>query len=384
MSNSQRQASAAGRRRSTEPFNQTKPGETADDPHAKYLTRITMPNIQPVILCGGSGTRLWPRSRKSKPKPFLRLLGNRTLLEATIDRCLGLGTSSLRPLIVSGSVHLPHIAEQAGERAKVIVEPEAKNTAPAIALAAALLPPETVLLVCPSDHHIADTGAFQRAARAAADLAMDDWMVALGIAANRPETGYGYIRKGDPLVGGFRVDRFVEKPDLETAKRFLAEGGHAWNGGIFAFRGGAFMSELERHRPAMAEAIREAIAGARYDGQEIRPDPGPFSRIESESVDYALMENTQRAAVVPAYMGWSDIGSWESLRDARLADSEGNRVSGPVELVDCQDVLVDTDGLHVSVIGLTDVIVVVDGKDVLVTSTAGAQLVGKLSGATNQ
>jgi len=341
------------------------------------------PVIHPVILCGGSGTRLWPRSRKDKPKPFLPLVGERTLFEATLDRWLD-EEHFAQAVIVAGAAHVAHIAEQAGSTATVIVEPEAKNTAPAIGLAAALLPADAVMLVCPSDHHIADSAGFTAAAWAAARLAAEDWMVAFGIAPDRPETGYGYIRTGDPIDGGHRIDRFVEKPDRETARRFLEEGGHAWNGGIFAFRAGAFMEELERHRPAMAEAVRKAIAGGRYEGQQFHPAPEPFAEIAGESVDYAVMENTTRAAVVSADMGWSDIGNWEALRDARPGDEAGNRTSGPVELVGCRNVLVETDGPRVSVIGLEDVIVVVDGDEVLVTSAAGAQLVGKLSGAANQ
>lgn len=344
---------------------------------------MTDPIIHPVILCGGSGTRLWPRSRKHKPKPFLPLVGERTLFEATLDRCVGEGLFA-EPLIVAGGAHVCHIAEQAGGGATVIVEPAAKNTAPAIGLAAALLPEDAVMLVCPSDHHIADAQAFANAARNAARLAADDWMVAFGIAPDKPETGYGYIRTGEEIAGGNRVDRFVEKPDRETAERFLAEGGHAWNGGIFAFRAGTYLDELERHRPDMAAAVRKAVAGGRYEGQEFHPAAEPFAAIDGESVDYAVMENTGRAAVVPADMGWSDIGNWEALRDARTPDENGNRASGAVELVDCRNVLVETDGPRVSVVGLHDIIVVVDGNEVLVTTAAGAQLVGKLSGAANQ
>ncbi|WP_234024764.1 mannose-1-phosphate guanylyltransferase [Tsuneonella amylolytica] len=344
---------------------------------------MSPPRITPVILCGGSGTRLWPRSRKPKPKPFLPLVGERTMFEATLDRCIDDGTFT-NAVIVAGSAHVCHIAEQAGDTPTVIVEPAAKNTAPAIGLAAALLPTDAIMLVCPSDHHIAEPDAFVAAAKAAAKLAADDWMVAFGIAAVRPETGYGYIRTGEPIEGGNRVDRFVEKPDLETAERFLAEGGHAWNGGIFAFRAGAFMDELAAHRPDMAEAVRQAVAGGRYDGQTFHPAPEPFAAIEGESVDYAVMENTRRAAVVPADMGWSDIGGWDALRDARPGDEAGNRTIGNAELVDCRNVLVETDGPRVSVIGLEDVIVVVDGDEVLVTTAAGAQRVGKLSGAANQ
>jgi mannose-1-phosphate guanylyltransferase len=344
---------------------------------------MTEPLIHPVILCGGSGTRLWPRSRKHKPKPFLPLVGERTLFEATLDRCRDEGVFA-PATIVAGAAHTCHIAEQLGGPATVIVEPAARNTAPAIALAAALLPLEAIMLVCPSDHHIADANAFVASARAAASLAAEGWLVAFGIAADRPETGYGYIRTGDAIAGGHRIDRFVEKPDKATAERFLAEGGHAWNGGIFAFRAGAFLDELAAHRPDMAEAVRLAVAGGRYEGQEFHPDADIFAAIEGESVDYAVMENSRRAAVVPAAMGWSDIGGWPALRDARDGDAAGNRTHGDVELVDCRNVLVETDGPRVSVIGLDDVVIVVDGNEVLVTTSAGAQAVGKLSGAVNQ
>jgi mannose-1-phosphate guanylyltransferase/mannose-6-phosphate isomerase len=344
---------------------------------------MSSPAIHPVILCGGSGTRLWPRSRKDKPKPFLPLVGERTLFQATLDRCAGSDLFA-RPIVVAGAAHVPHILGQAGETATVIVEPAARNTAPAIALAAALLPPEDVMLVCPSDHHIANAAAFHAAVLAAAGLAAEGWMVALGIAPDRPETGYGYIRRGAAIPGGYQVERFVEKPDLATAEAFLKDGGYSWNGGIFAFGAGAFLAELELHRPAMAEAVRRAVDGGRYDGQQFHPAAEPFGEIAGESVDYAVMESTRRAALVPADMGWSDIGNWQALRDVRPADADGNRVHGPVELVDCRRVLVETHGPRVSVIGLEDVIVVVDGDEVLVTSARGAQQVGKLTGASNQ
>lgn len=343
---------------------------------------MTDPAITPVVLCGGSGTRLWPRSRSDRPKPFLPLVGDSTLFEATLARCRQDGFAP--PMIVAGAAHADLVAGQAGAGARIVVEPAARNTAPAIALAAALLPAEAIMLVCPSDHYIADSAAFAQAARAAARLAAQDWLVALGIAADRPETGYGYIRSGEPVDGGYRIERFVEKPDRATAERFLADGDYAWNGGIFAFRAGAFLGELAAHRPAMAELVRRAVAEGRDEGARFHPATSPFAAIAGESVDYAVMENTRRAAVVPADMGWSDIGNWQALRDARPGDDAGNRTRGPADLVDCRNVLVDTDGPRVSVIGLDDVIVVVDGDEVLVTSASGAQRVGKLPGAANQ
>jgi mannose-1-phosphate guanylyltransferase/mannose-6-phosphate isomerase len=340
--------------------------------------------IHPVILCGGSGTRLWPRSRKTMPKPFLPLVGDATLFEATLARCADPALFAA-PIVVTGTAHLAHVEAQLGrDDALIIVEPEAKNTAAAIALAAARLPADAVMLVCPSDHHIADIAAFAAAARAAAALAQDDWMVSFGITAIAPETGFGYIKRGAPLPGGFAVERFVEKPDLATAQAFLADGGYSWNGGIFAFRAGAFMAELEAHRPALADAVHRSVAGGTQDGARFHPEAGAFGEVASESVDYAVMENTARAAMVPVAMGWSDIGNWQALRDAREGNDSGNRVRGMAELLDCANVLVETDGPRVSVIGLSDIAVIVDAGEVLVTSMAGTQLVGKLSGAANQ
>jgi mannose-1-phosphate guanylyltransferase/mannose-1-phosphate guanylyltransferase/mannose-6-phosphate isomerase len=349
-----------------------------------------MTEIVPVILCGGSGTRLWPRSRAAKPKPFLPLVGDTTLFQATLARCPQ-EAGFAPPVVVTGKAHLSHVEEQlAGSPgARIIVEPAAKNTAAAIALAALRLPDETVMLVCPSDHHIADGEAFAAAARSAAALASEGWLVSFGIEAKTPETGFGYLKRGAPIDGagearGFHVDQFVEKPDRERAKRFLDEAIYAWNGGIFAFRAKDFLAELQAHRPAILEAVLKAVGYGREDGDHFYPDADAFAAVTSESVDYAVMENTARAAMVPAAMGWSDIGNWQSLHEARARDAQGNHASGRVELVDCRNVLVDSDGPRVSVIGLDDIIVVVDGDEVLVTTTAGAQRVGKLSGAANQ
>jgi mannose-1-phosphate guanylyltransferase len=344
-----------------------------------------MPTIHPVVLCGGSGTRLWPRSRKSKPKPFLPLIGERTMFEATLGRCTDPELFA-PPVIVTGKDHLAHVEEQSAgvPGTSIIVEPQAKNTAAAIALAAHRLPADAVMLVCPSDHHIADEAAFRAAAAAAARLAAQDWLVAFGIVATGPETGYGYIKQGEPLDGGWRVERFVEKPDLERARQFLAEGGYSWNGGIFAFRAGHFLDELARHRPELADAASRVVLSGREEGARFHPDAAAFAEICGESVDYAVMEETDRAAMVPASMGWSDIGSWAALREATDADDDGNSVRGRAELVDCTGVFVDTDGPRVSVIGLTDVAIVIDGDDVLVTTMEGAQKVGKLGGAANQ
>ena len=345
-----------------------------------------MTTITPVILCGGSGTRLWPRSRAAKPKPFLPLVGERTLFEAAVGRCGDAGVFA-PPLVVTGKAHLAHVEAQLGgiAGAQVIVEPSARNTAAAIALAALRLPEDAVMLVCPSDHHIGDEAAFVATAQAAAGLAREGWLVSFGIEAKSPETGFGYLRRGEPVGdGGFRVAQFVEKPDLARAQAFLADGGYAWNGGIFAFRVRDFLRELAEHRPAIAAAARRAVELGHADGARFHPDADAFAAVPGESVDYAVMENTSRAAMVPADMAWSDIGNWEALHAARAHDASGNSTTGRVELVDCRNVLVDSDGPRVSVIGLEGVMIVVDGDEILVTSAAGAQKVGKLSGATNQ
>jgi mannose-1-phosphate guanylyltransferase/mannose-1-phosphate guanylyltransferase/mannose-6-phosphate isomerase len=354
-----------------------------------------MDEITPVILCGGSGTRLWPRSRKVKPKPFLPLIGKETLFEQAVSRA-PMEAGFAAPMIVTGTAHLCHVEEQlAVERGgKVVVEPSARNTAAAIAMAALLLPGDRVMLVCPSDHHIGDPASFVAAAHAAARMAQEGWLVAFGIAPTHPETGYGYILSDEPIeiAGeslGRRIARFVEKPDLARAREFLAHGGYSWNGGIFAFRAGDFLAELTAHRPEIAAAAREAVAKGGWDGAHFHPDAEAFGRIKDESVDYAVMENTQRAAVVGASMAWSDIGNWQALHEARAQepgqrDESGNVLIGRGELVDCRNVLVDSDGPRVSVIGVENLIIVVDGDEVLVTSAKGAQKVGKLSGAANQ
>ncbi|WP_420384130.1 mannose-1-phosphate guanylyltransferase [Novosphingobium sp.] len=346
-----------------------------------------MSTIVPVILCGGSGTRLWPRSRKSKPKPFLPLIGETTLFAATALRC-SRDAGFADPVVVAGAAHVRLVEGQlpSASAGSIIVEPEAKNTAAAIALAAARLPADAIMLVCPSDHYIGDVAAFRAAAHTAAAMAADDWLVSFGIEPTAPETGFGYLKRGDPIgtTGGYQVERFVEKPDLARAKAFLADGGFSWNGGIFAFRAGAFMDELARHRPDIAQAVRASVTQGHEDGDRFHPDAAIFATIQGESVDYAVMEKTSRAAMVPVAMEWSDIGNWQALHEALPRDPHGNAVRGEAELKNCRNVLVDSDGPHVSVVGVDNLIIVVDGNNIMITTPDGAQLVGKLHGAVNQ
>lgn len=343
--------------------------------------------IHPVILCGGSGTRLWPVSRKTCPKPFLPLVSDETLFEQAVRRVAG-DDRFAAPMVVAGAAHAELILAQLGDTpgARLVIEPAAKNTAPAIALAATLLPEDAVMLVCPSDHHIADSAAFRAAALAAAALAREDYLVSFGIAADRPETGYGYLRRGEPLAGGFAIREFVEKPDLARAEAYLASGDYSWNGGIFAFRAGHLLAELATHRPEMARLVREAVARGTEDGARFHPAAEPFAAIDGDSIDYAVMENTARAAMVPASMGWSDIGNWAALGEALAgeADAAGNVVRGSADLAQCSGVFAMSDGPRISAVGLTDVCIIVSGGEVLVTTRDGAQAVGKLPGAVNQ
>ncbi|WP_421991855.1 mannose-1-phosphate guanylyltransferase [Qipengyuania sp.] len=320
------------------------------------------------------------------PKPFIPLLGKKTLFQATLERCADREIFT-RPVVVVGERHLrfaEHQAEINAPDALFVVEPFGRNTAPAIALAALALDPDEIMLVCPSDHHITDPEAFRNAARIAAQMATEDWLVAFGIAATAPETGYGYIRRGEALDGGYRVQRFVEKPDLDTALGFLADGGYAWNGGIFAFRAGKFLAELSRHRPDLSSATRRAYELGTRVSAILRPDSDSFAAIEGESVDYAVMENTDHAAMVDVSMGWSDIGNWDALFRERQLPSDDNVIVGPGEVIGATGVMIDSDGPHVTLIGANDLIVVVDGEDILVTARSAVQRVGEASRCKDQ
>jgi mannose-1-phosphate guanylyltransferase/mannose-6-phosphate isomerase len=279
--------------------------------------------------------------------------------------------------------HVRELSE--GRDVKIIIEPTARNTAPAIGLAAERLSADKIIMVFPSDHYISDTDAFIDAATTAAVLAQKGWLVAFGIEATAPETGFGYIRRGDSLSDcTYRIAQFVEKPNLASAEKYLADGNYFWNGGIFCFTAGQYLEQLANSRPAMRQAIKESVSDGRDDGELFYPNSVLFSEIIGESIDYAVMEQAKIGAVVPVSMGWSDIGNWHALQEARNNGAEKNLTRGPAELIDCHNVMTDSDGPRVSVIGLEDVIVVVDGGEVLVTTRAGAQKVGQLAGAREQ
>lgn len=335
--------------------------------------------VTPVILSGGSGTRLWPLSRSGRPKQLLALTADETMLQLTVART-GDKDGFAAPIVVANAAHADDIeAQLAGAGvgdAVVILEPSARNTAPAIALAAFAAPEDAVLLVMPSDHVITDVAGFHAAIARALPAVADGWLVTFGIAATAPETGYGYICRGDEIAPGVhRVERFVEKPDLATAQSYLDQGCYSWNGGIFLFSARAFVTALEEHAPEMAAAAREAVAGARRDGQRLHPDPIAFGRSPSDSVDYAVMEKAARVAVVPVEMGWSDVGSWDALHELARKDDAGNACHGEAVAIDTRNCLIRSEGPVVAAVGVQNLIIIATPDAVLVLPRGDSQQV---------
>jgi mannose-1-phosphate guanylyltransferase len=284
------------------------------------------------------------------------------------------------PLVIGSAEHAQLLAAQLAEighsPSALILEPIARSTAPAIALAALAVEPSRLLLVMPSDHIVRDPAAFSAAVAAARPLAEQDWLVTFGIRPTHAETGFGYIRRGEAIGAGVhRVDRFVEKPDAATAQQYLDEGCYDWNGGIFMFRAGRYLEALRRLAPAIWEAVSAAMDRARPAVGEIRPDPDSFAESPSVSIDYAVMEKDERVAVVPVEMGWSDIGSWDALHEVREADARSNVTNGPVTLVDSDNCLVHSAGTRVVTVGVRDLIVVVAEDAVLVLPRGQSQRV---------
>jgi mannose-1-phosphate guanylyltransferase/mannose-1-phosphate guanylyltransferase/mannose-6-phosphate isomerase len=334
--------------------------------------------IVPVILSGGSGTRLWPMSRPERPKQFLPLASDATMFEATLARAAD-GARFADPMVIANASHAALIdAQLAGTAATLVLEPVARNTAPAIALAALLADPDAPLLVMPSDHVITDEAAFMTAIDAALPLVADGWLATFGITPDGPETGYGYIQVGDTISPGVhRVARFVEKPDLARAKAMIAGGDHVWNGGIFLFRADAFLSALAAHAPDMLAATKRAVAGATRHGHHILPDADAFAASPSDSIDYAVMEKADKVAVVPVAMGWSDVGSWDALHTLG-SDDDGHAHHGDVIALDTSNCLLRSDGIRIAAIGVHDLIVVASGNDVLILPRGQSQDVKRI------
>jgi mannose-1-phosphate guanylyltransferase/mannose-6-phosphate isomerase len=353
-----------------------------------------MAKIHPVILCGGAGSRLWPMSRQLLPKQFLPLLGERTMLQETAERLRGLeGVEP--PTVVSNDEHRFLVAEQLraiGAPARLqILEPVGRNTAPAAAVAALALEasePDAVILVLPADHLIRDVETFHAAVLKAAAAARAGFLATFGVRPDHPATGYGYIEGGDPIAGHdsvFHVARFVEKPDLPTARRFLREGKFAWNSGMFVFGVRRYLEELERHAPELLAACRAAWTRAATDLEFVRLDPAAFAACPADSIDYAVLEKTDAAAVVPVDIGWSDVGSWATLWEVGEKDAQGNVVRGDVHVHAAENCYIRAEKRLVSVLGLSDAVVIETDDAVLVASKEAVQqvkdIVGRLDAA---
>jgi len=338
--------------------------------------------IHPVILSGGSGTRLWPVSRATYPKQLMALTSELTLLQETLRRVAD-DTRFAAPIVVCNDEHRFLVAEQARALgvtpAAILLEPVGRNTAPAIAAAAHILAdrdPEAMMLMLPSDHYIAARDGFWEAVDRAARAAGRGALVTFGVTPNRPETGYGYIRRGEALdgcPGCFRVERFVEKPDLETAKAYLADGGYAWNSGIFLFGAARYLAELERLETEMLSATAKAVALAVRDLDFLRLDKDAFAAAPARSIDYAVMERTDSAAVVPLDVGWSDVGSWAALWETAEKDGNGNALVGDVLAEGVTNSYIRGESRLVAAIGLEDVILVETADAVLAAARDRAQ-----------
>ena len=331
--------------------------------------------ITPVILSGGAGTRLWPMSRRDYPKQFLPLAGDQTMLQETALR-VGVPQRFAPVLVVCNEEHRFMVAEQLRRQEQapqgILLEPIGRNTAPALTAAALWLldrDPDAIMLVLPSDHVVQNAAAFREAAYMAAAAAESGRLVTFGIAPRAPETGFGYIAAGgsvDGLDGVRAVDGFVEKPDLTTAQAFVDGGNHFWNSGMFVFRADTLIAEIDRLTPETGLACRAALAGGSEDLDFLRLNAESFAAAPATSIDYAVMEKTDRAAVVPVDMGWSDVGSWRALWEIGAKDNAGNVVVGDVVQVGARDCYLRSDGTLVAAIGLEDFVVVASADAVLV------------------
>lgn len=332
-----------------------------------------MTRIVPVILSGGSGTRLWPLSRETHPKQFLPLLGEQSLLQATAERVRELPDAD-PPLLICNQEHRFMAAQQFRELGiaplATILEPIGRNTAPAVAVAALHARnqgDDPLLLVLPADHLIEDVVGFRRAVTTVVPLAQDGYLITFGITPDRPETGYGYIQAGTPLSdGAHAVARFVEKPDRATAEGYLADGDHYWNSGMFLLRASRYLEELERLRPEMLHACRAALESARHDLDFLRLDPDAFAACPADSIDYAVMEKTTAAAMLPLDIGWNDVGAWSALWDVDTRDASGNVTRGDVLCHDTRNSYVHAQHRLVATVGVDDLVVVETSDAVLV------------------
>ena len=342
--------------------------------------------LLPVVLSGGSGTRLWPLSRDDRPKQFLPLASSLTLFQETLSRSVQLGESTHQPLIVCSDKHGDLVMAQAravgSEPSAILLEPEGRNTAPAITVAAlvgssragTLAGDDPLLLVLPADHVFLDPLALVGSIRVAIEVASRGYLVAFGIVPDRPETGYGYIERGPDQGGWSTLRTFVEKPDAVTAKGYVDSGRYLWNSGMFLFSASAILQEMAEHEPAILDACRAAVRTAKVDGAFTRLGDDFLSCV-SKSIDYAVMERTKRAAVVPLAAGWSDVGSWSALHDVLEKDAAGNVLIGDVLAESCTNCYVRSTGRVVAAVGVDGIVVVETDDAVLVMSRDHAQRV---------
>src|SRR5262245_11664327 len=341
--------------------------------------------LVPVILSGGAGTRLWPLSRELLPKQLLSLTSERTMLQETAARLAGFG-GAVGPMVVCNEAHRFLVAEQLREMQlaarAILLEPAGRNTAPAIALAAhaalAAFREDVLLLVLPADHTLRDLKAFQAAIRLAVSAGEQGKLVAFGIVARSPETGYGYIRRAAGSDAVRPIERFVEKPDLECAREFVASGDYFWNSGMFLFSAKRFLAELAQHAPDISITCQRASETATRDADFTRIDAGVFATCRSESIDYAVMEKTRDAVMVPLDADWNDVGSWTALHDIMAADARGNVARGDVLLEDTDNCYVHADSRLVAALGLRDVVIVETTDAVLVSTRDRVQDVKKI------
>lgn len=335
--------------------------------------------ITPVILAGGGGARLWPVSSPDRPKAFLALTGERTMIQLTAMRASN-RTRFGPPLIVASARHEALIVEQLAAigivDATLVLEPCGRNSGPAVALAALAADPQDLLLVTPSDHHIGDEAAFLAAIEAGAGAARDGDLVTLGIAPDAPETGYGYIELGDEIGdGAHRAARFVEKPDRAAAEAMLSSGRFLWNSGLFLFSAAACLDAFSRHAPELLRATRAAFDNAERDERRIAPRRADFAAAPDLSFDHAVMEGAERVAVVPVAMDWSDLGSWDSLYEAAAKDGAGNTLSASALAIDSRGTLVRAEGIEVTAVGVEDLVIVASGGKLLVMPRGTSQRV---------
>ena len=338
--------------------------------------------IYPVILCGGAGTRLWPSSRADRPKQFLPLVDALSSFQQTLVRLAD--ADCAQPVIVTGAGQAHHVHEQLaalGLRATVIIEPEARDSAPAVAAAAAFVlerDPDGIVLMLAADHHVGDVPAFVRAVGVASAAAAQGYIATFGVTPDHPATGFGYIKPGRPVMDGvFEVAAFVEKPQADVAARYVADG-YFWNSGNFAFKASVLIGELEVFDPATAAAARACVALAVREGDEVRLDPEAFAQTTRKSLDYAVMEKTAKAVVAPSSFDWSDLGAWDAIWTASARDAQGNAAFGDVRILDSRNSLIHTSGRFVGVIGLDDLVVVAEDDAVLVCRRDNSQSVKTL------